>query len=659
MSKPLLQNRADVIMALALIATLLVYWIGLKGPFLLDDAPNFGVVRSWLSGNASLDDVLFGHGPWIDHRSVSMATFALTAKLGGYDPAAFKLGNLLLHLACGWLLFAFLERVLRRDASTAASARTIAALITSAWLLHPLHVSTVLYSVQRMTQLAAFFCLVGMLAYIWFREKARAGRDTRTAQFAFFLLFPAILFFAIQSKPNAAVLPLLLLVVELSYFNEDGGRPFAVRLFHLVFLAVPLTAFGIWLVLDPHPLLSRYAEYDFSASERLLTQARVLCDYLQQLLAPIPPCMGVFTDGYVISRGPLSPPSTAIAIAVLLIASALAWTYRRRAPTAAFGWFFFIAAHSIESFVAPVEVYYEHRNYLPSAGIFAAIATLLIAAGKLLASRGIRVGRIGILFASLLMLVLAFQTHGRARVWSDPLVLIRAELNAHPSSVRALVNYVGVAQTVGDIDRAYAVVNSAAETAGNARLQAHALLLRAWLDCYHRDSANESDVRKAIEMTNRLDLLTYFSLESLAVALEKGGCGGLSRQRFATLLAQVVDQARQQPDDLNLKWALRNRSAQFFADSKDWESALTQARLGWQTTTPGDGAAMLIEIFLMTGHAREALHVYQQALGKLGDSPQRKNLELVQPYIETELRSPGTYRRRNEPASGSTEEATE
>lgn len=641
-----------LLVAVAYVAAVASYWTGLNGPFVLDDDPNFGAVRAWVSGQGDFHQILFPPRAWIDHRSVSMVSFALTAKLGGYDPFAFKLGNLLLHLACGGMVYAVLSRLLPRDPQLGGSARMVAAMVTAVWLLHPLHASTVLYAVQRMTQLGALFCLAGLWVYVKARNRIESCGGRRPA-IALFLLFPLTLLLAIQSKPNAAVLPLLLFIVEAIYYGNSGPRPTVIKAFHLVFLGLPLAIGGIGLAIDPQPLLGRYAEYDFSASERLLTQPRVLCDYLLQLLAPKPPSMGVFTDGYVVSRGLLAPPSTAIALAALVGVSFVAWRCRHQARGFFFGWCFFIGAHAIESFVAPVELYYEHRNYLPSVGIFVAVASLLCVAGRFLKSKNVRARRVGLVALSALLLLLAIQTHGRARVWSDPLVLIRSEVDAHPRSVRALVNYAGVAQTVGDLERAYAVVNEAAGAPADSRLKAHALLLRAWLDCYHRDSATEQDVREAIGMTGHLDLLTYLSLESLAAAVEQGACGRLDRTRLAPLLAQAADQARHQPDDLNLKWAIRNRAAQFYADVRDWESALEQARLGWQKTTPGEGAAMLVEIFLVTGHPLEAQRVLDEALARIDEPAKRKNLKGVQTFIDAELRSPGWNRRRvNDAQSG-------
>ncbi len=610
----------------------------------MDDVPNFFLVRRWINDEIALRQVLFELGPWIDKRSVSMASFALSAHFGGYDPFPFKLGNLVLHLVCGALIYAVLSRLLRRDAQLQRHASLAAAMVAAIWLLHPLHASTVLYAVQRMAQLGAFFCLLAIWLYIWIRERMEQGQVR--AALILFLAVPLLLLLAIQSKPNAAVLPLLLLVVEISYFSPARRLPTSLYAFFSLFVALPAIAGLVGLVIAPQALLDRYAEYDFNASERLLSQPRVLFAYISQLVAPNPVTMGVFTDGYVVSRGLLSPPTTLVALIALFGVSLLAWRMRNQSRGFIFGWSLFLAAHFIESVVAPVELYYEHRNYLPSIGVFVALVSLATVAGEQLASRGVRIKRIGLFAASAALLVLAVQTHGRARIWADPLLLPKAELAAHPNSVRALVNYIGVAQTVGDLDRAYAAIDEAFARPTSDRVRAHAFLTRAWLDCVYKRASDPADVYRGVELSPHLDILKYFALHALTSEVEKGICGPLDREQMARTLQRAADLAHAQPDTLNLKWALRNQAALFYADSGNWSAALPQARLGWQPTTPGEGAAHLAEILLVNGHADEADKLLKQARSRASTPEARRQLDAMLPFVETERASPGWTRRR-------------
>ena len=357
----------SLVLTAAIIATAGIYWIGLQGPFILDDDPNLSVVQAWLNGKAALNEVLFPNASFLQHRSLSMATFAMTAWLGSYDPFPFKLWNLAIHLACGLAIYAFLSRLFRRDPQFASNAKPASAILAMIWLLHPLHASTVLYVVQRMAQLPALACLLGLWLYVCTRDRIERG-ELRWAWPLLLIGVPAITVMGIMGKQNAAVLPALCLVIELAWYsNSKAGRAY-VRTFFALTLAMPAALVAAVLLIRPSLLLGGYIEYDFSPWERLITQGRVYCEYISQLLAPHTPSMGVFTDGYITSRGLLSPPSTLISIAAIALVSVAAVVLRKRFPGFFGGWFFFLVAHAVEGTILPLEMYYEHRNYLPRWG---------------------------------------------------------------------------------------------------------------------------------------------------------------------------------------------------------------------------------------------------------------------------------------------------
>jgi len=138
----------------ALLVTVLVYWVGLNGPFVMDDPNNLDPIKQWLHGENSWRYALLGNTAGLFGRALSMATLMANAWLAGDSPHAFKLGNLVFHLACGVVGWQVLRRALARDPNLATDADPAAALLTALWLLHPLNVSTVLYVIQRMAQVS-------------------------------------------------------------------------------------------------------------------------------------------------------------------------------------------------------------------------------------------------------------------------------------------------------------------------------------------------------------------------------------------------------------------------------------------------------------------------------------------------------------------------
>ena len=96
----------------------------------------------------------------------------------------FKVVNLVLHLICGWVLFITVALLLRIMADSNltqlnSTEQFYTAAVTSAlWILHPLHVSTVLYSVQRMAILATLFSLLGIYFYLAMRRRQIRGQSS-------------------------------------------------------------------------------------------------------------------------------------------------------------------------------------------------------------------------------------------------------------------------------------------------------------------------------------------------------------------------------------------------------------------------------------------------------------------------------------------------
>src|SRR5690606_29063829 len=106
-------------------------------------------------------------------RPISLLTFALQANSWPGNPAAFKLINLSLHLING-LLIVLISRFLARTLPLTETLKTWLPLVVGGiWLIQPMHVSTVLYAVQRMTLLMACFSLLALSGYLYGREVAQ------------------------------------------------------------------------------------------------------------------------------------------------------------------------------------------------------------------------------------------------------------------------------------------------------------------------------------------------------------------------------------------------------------------------------------------------------------------------------------------------------
>ena len=118
-----------------------------------------------------------------------------------------------------------------------------------------------------------------------------------------------------------------------------------------------------------------------------------------------------------------------------LLAAALA--LRGRLPLVSLGLLWFFVGQSLVSTIIPLELAYEHRNYLPSWGVFLAAFGLLDAwlPRAAQARSSLRTLVVAALFA--LIGLYALFTGIRAQIWSNPYRLAYFEATLHPRSPRA------------------------------------------------------------------------------------------------------------------------------------------------------------------------------------------------------------------------------
>lgn len=418
-------------LSLILALTFAIYWPGLSGDFLLDDLPNLSKLQK-ISAPLSWEQIgIFttsnNAGPL--GRPISMLSFALQYASWPADPAAFKWVNLLIHLANGCLVFALLL-VIGKAAQWRTHVQILAGSVAAIWLLHPIQVSSTLYIIQRMTLLSASFTLIGLLAFVLGRQLVARGENTRgyVLAGAGIALGTAL---AVASKENGVLLPVFAFVIEITLFSHHplgaGWKKWKAAFFYL-----PAFCATLFLMLHFGKYVNASSR-DFTLLERVLTEPRVLIDYLRKIFLLPPYDFGVYFDDYRLSKGILSPTSTLLAIIgwLLLLTSAL-WS-RRRWPLYSFAVLWFLAGHLLESTIIPLELYFEHRNYLPSLGIIVCVSYY---ASELLQKRQTRI-TYGLL-AGLLCFVMLALTWQQTRLWGSPLIQAAIWAKEKPTSQRAL-----------------------------------------------------------------------------------------------------------------------------------------------------------------------------------------------------------------------------
>jgi hypothetical protein len=491
---------------IALAGLLALAWFcyapGLAGGFLFDDFVNLNELgrHGRIDDGAALARYLTNATGDPVGRPLSLLSFLIDARDWPADPWPFLRTNLCLHLLNGLLLFVVL-RALGRQLGDAFADRA-ALLGTALWVLHPLFVSTTLYAVQREAMLPATFTLLGVLAYL--RGRTLHASGLRWRGFAWIVAGSVgATLLATLSKANGALLPILLLVLEATVFAQaaplraDLARDRRLRILLSVLLVVPAIVISAYLAHGLAQLGEPLTHRPWTLAQRLLTEPRVVVDYLILLAVPRSVSAGLYNDAYVVSTGLLSPPATLLAMLVLAGLLVLALFARRRWPALAAALLFYFAGHLLESTVIALELYFEHRNYLPAMLLFWPLGRWLARPGP----------RPGLRQAAGVALVLLFAAtlHTRASLWARPLEQARLWAQVAPDSARAQ-SYASQMEVAAGLDEAAIERTRAAWKRHPDRLQlalnyANARCEREGLDRDDADGITDSFARTADNTT--------------------------------------------------------------------------------------------------------------------------------------------------------------
>lgn len=199
-----------------------------------------------------------------------------------------------------------------------------------------------------------------------------------------------------------------------------------------VTLFIPAVLGVAWL-LKKALASAAFAGRDFTLAQRLLTEPRVLVDYLHWTLLPNPMVLSLYHDEIVKSTGLLTPWTTLGAIVLLAALIVVAVLLRNRRPLISLGVGWFFAAQLLTATIVPLELVYEQRMYFASIGVLLAVGALLLGLRWKIALPLLR-GFVVVVA----LLWFAIATNLRAQEWSNPLRLAVAEANRHPESPRAV-----------------------------------------------------------------------------------------------------------------------------------------------------------------------------------------------------------------------------
>lgn len=522
-----------------LAATVAVYWAGLSGPFLLDDYANLNALGAFggVHDRTTLLLYLQGGIAGVGGRPIALMSFLLDDNGWPSTPWSFKYTNLMLHLLCGILLLLLIRQILDLSRPDQARKNLWMALVAAGfWLLHPLNVSTVLYVVQRMAILSAIFTVLALLAYIYGRSRLADTPKTAYAIMTLAMTFGTAL--AVFSKENGALTPALALVLEQTLPSKTSS-PKPGRTWKAIFLWLPLLMIIAYMAYRHvnGSFNDTYIIRSFNLPERLLTEACILWDYIFRWLIPRSNNPGLFTEDFPVSTDFIHPWYTLPAVLGWLSVFVLAIKLRQRQPMFSAAALFFMTGHLIESTIIPLELYFEHRNYLP--------AMLLIQPAICLAAE--KFSKTAKMVSGILILLIpAALTAWLALLWGDAQQLSFYWAQSHPDSERAQGTAAETLNSTGRPDLALKVLDRAlARHPNNVNLELNRLVLKCFVSGLQPDDISRTmSVAKHGQYTFR----TFDQLQELVLIVNAPACRGLkSANVHAILDALMANKAAQLP----------------------------------------------------------------------------------------------------------------
>jgi hypothetical protein len=407
--------------------TLLAYWPSLSGAsYLFDD-------HSAIKDNPALRDA--GSFRWIYElppystlagRPFLSWTFGVNALLGGHHPRAYFAGNLLIHLFSVSLVCLVCREALRGRLIDRRTEQIYGLIVAAIWSLHPLGTQAVSYIVQRGEALASLGVLIALTGWILAQKY---GRHWLAVSVGGMLV-------GIASKEIAWFCPLLILLWEWVLKRQSPMQLIRKHplYFSCAFLTWPLIGVIVWWGgrLELTGFETAYNRWDY-----FITQPEILFHYLKLVVWPYPQSLDY--DWPLVTLQQAWPWILGWTIAFVSVLFLIWKRYLAAIPAAL--WFLLLSATS--SINPLLNLVYEHRVYLASAGVWSIVIGLAFFYVTSVWRKGLTVIFLGV------AIVFGFLTFQRATLFQDEWAVWEEALRLNPQHQRALTNLGGLALESG------------------------------------------------------------------------------------------------------------------------------------------------------------------------------------------------------------------
>ncbi len=437
--------------ALIAMAGIAAYANSFSAPFVFDGA-------TFVRDNCAIRQLW---PPWTfltsSNRPVSVLSFAVNYALGGTAVWGYHAVNLAIHLAAALVLYGIIRRTLshtRLKERYAASARGIALVAATLWIVHPLQTECITYVYQRQEALMGLFFLLTLYCFVRGAlgqirnseseiQNLKSKIQNKSVSLTWYTASVLFCLLGIGSKEVAVMAPLVVLWYDRALVSPSWRLLFRRHgIYYGVFAVIFSIALGciVW-----H--FSWYSRggvaifHDVSPIEYLRSQPGVIAHYLRLTVWPVGQCLD-YAWPIACTVREIAPPLALVG--ALLVGTV--WSVFRRPGLGFLGGAFFLILAPTSSVVPINDLAVERRMYLP-------LATLAVAgtiAGYELGcwwsrrqkDRGHALPGV---VAVLLVLALAIATCLRNRLYQNEIWLWQDTVQHSPQNYRA---YRGLASAI-------------------------------------------------------------------------------------------------------------------------------------------------------------------------------------------------------------------
>ncbi|MBN3038162.1 MAG: tetratricopeptide repeat protein [Candidatus Omnitrophica bacterium] len=407
------ENKKAIILAVIGIIALgfLIYGNTLNGIFIWDDealVQNNEYIRNFshLSKMFSRNIAAGSRVETAAYRPLQILSYAFDYNLWHLDPKGYHLTNIILHILVGLSLFWLLNMIF--------DDLFISFLASILFIVHPLHTAAVAYISGRadcLVFLWVLFCFIFYLHYL---------RKPGPAPFLLMLLSYA---FALLSRENSLIVPVLLLVYHFSFKKKPAIKPFC-----------SLLALAILYIILRLSVLSHImsADHETVLAQRIPGVFVAIFNYFKLLILPLALHMEYANRVFGFSE-----PRAILGL--LLFSGFLILGFRTKKNIVSFSILWFFAALLPLSNIYPINAYMaEHWLYMPSMGFF-----LILAAGLKYFYQREKLRIVSILLSFTLLGFWSYLTIKQNRRWKDPLLIYKQAALSSPDNWRAYFNLAG------------------------------------------------------------------------------------------------------------------------------------------------------------------------------------------------------------------------